>query len=374
MTIPAETRTETQAGMHGGGAPELGNGTGKGVGGGGSSSSSRARGASASGSGEGRAAVSGGAGVRKPRHLLDLFELTPGDAAEILDRARELKARHAAGERPALLPGRTLGLIFEKPSLRTRVSFEAAIAHLGGSALFLNAKDVGLGNRESVADFSRVISQYLDALAIRSFSQRTIEEVASHATIPVINALSDLAHPCQALADVMTVEEEFGSVEGRTIAFVGDGNNVARSLAVACGLLGACFALASPPGYAFDEGFSRRLREAFPKLRLEVTEDPREAAREADAVYTDVWTSMGQEREAEARMRAFRPYQVNGDLMSAAPSRAIFLHCLPAKRGEEVTGEVMDGPQSRVIAQAANRMHAQKGLLTWALGASRLGV
>lgn len=296
------------------------------------------------------------------RHFVDLFQLSSAEARELLDRAEARK-----GDRTALLAGSTLGLLFEKPSLRTRVSFEAAISHLGGNAIFLNARDVGLGVRESVADFARVISQYVDALAVRTFAHSTVAELARHATIPVINALCDSAHPCQAMADMMTIRQTLGRLEGVKLVFVGDGNNVARSLAVASALLGLEFILACPEGYSFTEGFREHFAETFPHVPLRVDHDPFHAAKDADVIYTDVWASMGQEDEAEARRRVFEPYQVNEALLSSAHSEAIFLHCLPAHRGEEVSERVMDGPRSLVIPQAANRLHFQKELLVWLL-------
>ncbi|MDR3632704.1 MAG: ornithine carbamoyltransferase [Isosphaeraceae bacterium] len=299
------------------------------------------------------------------RHFTDLFDLSPDSARELIGRALTLKRKFEAGERPDYLARRTLGLFFEKPSLRTRVSFEAAIAQLGGSAVFLRAKDVGMGVRESVADFARIISQYVDALAVRTFAQTTIEELARHASIPIVNALSDAAHPCQALADVMTIQETLGRLEGVKLVFVGDGNNVARSLAMTSALLGLEFVLAAPSEYEFPTHFRERYQARFPGIPLTVVHDPREAVDGADVVYTDVWASMGQEHEAEERNAAFTPFQVSEDLLQAAGRDAIFFHCLPARRGEEVTSDVLDGPRSRVIAQAANRLHFQKALLIW---------
>jgi ornithine carbamoyltransferase len=301
------------------------------------------------------------------RHFIDLFDLSTDEARALLRRAAELKRQHARGTRTPYLSGRTLGMIFEKPSLRTRVSFQAAIGQLGGSAIFLRDKDVGMGSRETTADFARVISQYVDALALRTYAHATVEELALHATVPVVNALSDVAHPCQAMADMMTVLERFGRIEGLNIVFVGDGNNVARSLALASSLLGAQFALAAPPGYEFPEGFRSAFRRKFPDVPLAVDHDPRNALIDADVVYTDVWASMGQEDEAEQRRLAFAPFQVNTELLSRAKPGAVFLHCLPAHRGEEVTDDVLDGPRSLVIDQAANRLHFQKALLLWLL-------
>jgi ornithine carbamoyltransferase len=303
-----------------------------------------------------------------PRHFLDLLTLSPDEAFGLIDRSIALKRESERGRREPLLLGRTLGLLFEKPSLRTRVSFEAAIARLGGNAIFLHPSDVGLGTRESIVDFARVLSQYLDALAVRTFSHATIEELARLGSIPVINALSDASHPCQALADLLTIHELRGSTAGQKLAFVGDGNNVARSLAVACALLGAEFVLSAPAGYEFPAKFQATFAARFPKLALNFERDPCKAVAGADAVYTDVWASMGQEHEADARRRVFLPYQVNDSLLARAKPDAIFLHCLPAHRGEEVTLEVLDGPRSRVIHQAANRLHSQMALLVWLLG------
>ncbi len=299
------------------------------------------------------------------RHFIDLFDVSPETARALITQALALKQDFLKGNRPPHLARRTLGLFFEKPSLRTRVSFETAIAQLGGSAVFLRAKDVGMGVRESVADFARVISQYVDALAVRTFAQSTIEELARHASIPIVNALSDAAHPCQALADLMTIQETLGRVEGVKLVFVGDGNNVARSLALASALLGAKFVLAAPPDYEFPTHFRTRYEARFPDVPLTVVHDPFKAMEGAEVVYTDVWASMGQEDEAEYRRAAFAPFQVNEELLSASGPEAIFLHCLPAHRGEEVTADILDGPRSRVLPQAANRLHFQKALLMW---------
>ena len=296
-------------------------------------------------------------------HFVDLFGLDASEAEDLLAKSALLKRKQREGIREAFLPGRTLGMVFEKPSLRTRVSFEAAIGHLGGNAIFLRDNDVGMGRRESIADFARVISQYVDALAVRTFSHQTVLELAKHATIPVVNALSDMAHPCQAMGDMLTILEETGRLEGVKLVFVGDGNNVARSLALASGLLGVRFVLAAPPGYEFPDDFRAAFSAKFPDLPLTVDHDPQHSLEGADVVYTDVWTSMGQEDEAEERKRSFANFQVNDTLMAKAKSDALFLHCLPAHRGEEVTSSVLDGPQSRVIPQAANRLHFQKALL-----------
>jgi ornithine carbamoyltransferase len=301
-----------------------------------------------------------------PRHFLDLFDVSAEEARMLLNRALALKAKPF--EPPGHAAGKILGLIFEKPSLRTRLSFEAAMAGLGGSSTFLRGKDVGLGVRESVRDFARVVSQYVAALAVRTFAHGKVEELARHASIPIINALSDDAHPCQAMADLLTVRETFGRLHpGIKLVFVGDGNNVARSLAVASALLGVSFVLAAPPDYDFPGTFRDRFAEAFWGTPLIVEHDPVLAVTGAHVVYTDVWASMGQEDEATVRRSVFAPYQVNADLFSRADPSAIFLHCLPAHRGEEVTDDVLDSDRSRVIPQAANRLHFQKALLDWLL-------
>jgi ornithine carbamoyltransferase len=279
-----------------------------------------------------------------------------------------MKADLMKGHRPALLAGRVLGLVFEKPSLRTRASFESAMQHLGGSSIFLGAADGLIGVRESVADFARSLTHYADAIVLRTFRHRTVEEFAQYSSVPVINGLSDQAHPCQALGDLLTIQEAFGGLEGRTLVFVGDGNNVARSLAEACGLVGMRFILAAPEGYWLPSCFVEECRCQAPGGELIQTADPVEAVAGADVIYTDVWTSMGQEGEREERRKRFAGFQVNTTLLRQAPAQARVMHCLPAVRGEEITDEVMDGPQSIVFPQAGNRMHAQKGLLRWLLG------
>ncbi len=300
------------------------------------------------------------------RHLLTLLELSPEEFRRIFALTKELKDKFQEGIREPVLPGRVQALLFEKPSLRTRVSFEAAMAHLGGTTLFLG-QDVGWQKREAAADFAQVLSQYVDVVICRASNHARVEELARYCTCPVINGLTDQAHPCQALADLYTLDEIHGPLEGKRLAYVGDANNVARSLAVACGKLGVEFAIASPPKYQFDRAFLEMLTGAAPDVRVLQTVDPREAVAGAIGVYTDVWTSMGQEAEADARRKAFAGFQVNSTLMEQAPEGAVFLHCLPARRGEEVTDEVIDGHYSAVLVQAANRMHVQKGLLAWLL-------
>jgi ornithine carbamoyltransferase len=302
------------------------------------------------------------------RHLLTLADVSAAEIHRIFSITEDLKSKFAHGLREPLLPGRVLALLFEKQSLRTRVSFEAGMAHLGGSSLMLG-EDAGFGKRESIADFSRVLSEMVDVIVLRSKRHATVVEFANHANCSVINGLTDQAHPCQALADLYTLQEHYGELAGLRLAWVGDGNNVACSLVEACGHLGVELVVGTPAGYELDESFVAQARREFPNLDLTTTHDPHEAVRDAAAVYTDVWASMGQEAERGQRRRDFADYQVNGKLMAKARQDAVFLHCLPAHRGEEVTDDVIDSPQSIVIAQAANRMHVQKGILVWLLAA-----
>jgi ornithine carbamoyltransferase len=301
------------------------------------------------------------------RHFIDLLDLTPDELLSLLNEAARLKAAWQRGERIPILMGRVLGLVFDKPSLRTRVSFQTAMAQLGGASLFLSGKEVGLGSRESVPDFARTMSQYVDAVVLRTFSHATVEAFAACSTCPVINGLSDYYHPCQALADLLTVQELFGNLHGRRLVFVGDGNNVARSLAICCSKLGVRFVLAAPEGYGFDEAFIKLHQAHCPGADLVHCDDPGRAVRNADVIYTDVWTSMGQENEREQRLSHFASYQVNAALLALAPPHARVMHCLPAHRGEEVTSEVLDGDRSVVFQEAGNRLHAQKSLLLWLL-------
>lgn len=303
------------------------------------------------------------------RHLLTVNDLTATEIERVFAITEDLKTKHAAGLREPLLPGRVLALLFGKQSLRTRVSFEAGMAHLGGSSLFLGA-DAGFKSRESVADFARVLSQYVDAIVVRTHEHQSVANLAQYCSCSVINGLTDYEHPCQALADLYTLRELAGPLGGQTLAYVGDANNVARSLLEGCGLLGIRFVLAAPEEYRFEAEYLEELSARLPALEYEVTDDPVAAVTGATVVYTDVWTSMGQEGEAAERRRAFAPYQVNSELMAHAPN-AYFMHCLPAKRGEEVTDEVIDGPQSVVVQEAANRLHVQKGILAWLLGRKR---
>jgi len=300
------------------------------------------------------------------QHMLTLFDLRPTDLDCIMRTASHLKQRLAKNDRPPVLERQVLALLFEKPSLRTRVSFEAGMAQLGGSSLFLG-EDVGWGTRESIADFVRVLGEYVDVIVCRAKSHDKVEQMASFNVAPVINGLTDLSHPCQAIADVMTIKESLGSLPGKHLVFVGDGNNVARSLCLICAMLDMRFTLACPDGYMLDDHWLSRVRKAYPNAKFSRTLDPHEAVVDADAVYTDVWTSMGQEAEKAQRKEIFADYRIDECLMKSALRHTRVLHCLPATRGQEITDGVIDGAQSDVIRQAANRMHAQKGLLTWLL-------
>jgi ornithine carbamoyltransferase len=302
------------------------------------------------------------------RHLINVSDLTAEEVLRIFALSQDLKAKFQKGVREPLLPGRMMALLFEKQSLRTRVSFQSAMAHLGGSSMMLG-DDAGFGKRESLADFTRVLSEMVDVIVLRAKRHQTVVDVAAHSACSVINGLTDHSHPCQALADLFTMREATGRLEGAKLAWIGDANNVARSVAMACGLLGVEFAIASPEGYDFDNAFLQALGRRAPEGKFVFTRDPAEAVSGASVVYTDVWASMGQEAEQEKRRRDFAAYQVDGALMKAAAPAARFMHCLPAKRGEEVTDEVMDGPYSIIVEQAANRMHVQKGVLAWLLGA-----
>ena len=300
------------------------------------------------------------------QHLLSLFDISESDLKQILATASHLKSGLARGERPPVLERRVLALLFEKPSLRTRVSFETGIAQLGGSSLFLG-EDVGWGKRESPEDFTQVLGQFVDAVVCRTKQHERATQLASFNAMPVINGLTDLCHPCQALADVLTIREAFGTEVGKHVVFVGDGNNVSGSLALISAMLGMKFTLACPEGYQLDSSWLEQVIQRYPEASIEQTSDVTTAVKTADAIYTDVWTSMGQEEETAIRKKAFADYQVNSELMAEAPEHARILHCLPAVRGEEITDEVIDSDQSDVIAQAGNRMHAQKGLLVWLL-------
>jgi len=297
------------------------------------------------------------------KHLLSLLEYNESEFVKVLELAEKIKADWAKGKRPDLLPRKVIGLIFEKPSLRTRVSFEAAMMQMGGNSIFLGTSDGQIGVRESVADFAQTICHYVDAVVLRTFSHATVVEFAKHSSVPVINGLSDQFHPCQSISDILTIREAFGPKSGKTVVFVGDGNNVSRSLAIGCALVGYNFILTGPKLYHFDNDFIHLFSKRFPKAVLIQSTDPNESVKNADILYTDVWTSMGQESENEKRIKKFKDFQINDRLISKAPKHCKFMHCLPAHRGEEVAGSVIDGPASIVFEQAGNRMHAQKAIL-----------
>ena len=297
----------------------------------------------------------------KGRSFTRVADWSRDELLEVLDLADDLKRRQKAREEHHLLPGRTLGMIFQKPSTRTRVSFEVGIYQLGGAGLYLSAGDLQLGRGETIRDTATVLSRYLDAIMIRTFAQADVEELAEHATIPVINGLTDSSHPCQALADLMTIRERFGRLEGLRVVYLGDGNNVCASLMVACAKLGMEFVAATPPGYAPAADAVSIARESGGDVEL--TEDPRAAVAGADVLYTDVWTSMGQEEERERRLRDLQGYGIDADLLARAGSGAVVLHCLPAHYGEEITEDVLYGPRSAVWDEAENRLHAQKALM-----------
>ena len=301
------------------------------------------------------------------KHLTSLFDLTPDELLAILDKAADLKARFRKGDRPQLYPGRVLAQLFEKPSLRTRNSFEAAMIHLGGAGIFLTTTEAGLNGRESLPDVAKVLSSFSDLITMRTFSQKLIEEVAKYSSCPVINGLSDERHPCQALTDLLTIQESIGRLKDVHLVFVGDGNNVSMSLAIASAMTGMKLTLAAPNGFEFDPDFMTQLTRRYPLHQVAYSHHPKDAVKTADIVYTDVWASMGQEEDAERRKKAFAEFQVNETLMKAAPKSAKFMHDLPAKRGLEVTDAVMDGDQSIVFEQAENRMHLSKGLFVWLL-------
>ena len=301
------------------------------------------------------------------KHLTSLLDLTSEELTAILDKAAELKTKFRNGDRPQLYPGRVLAQLFEKPSLRTRNSFEAAMIHLGGSGIFLTTAEAGLNGRESLPDVAKVLSSFSDIITMRTFSQKLIDEVARYSSCPVINGLSDERHPCQAMTDLLTIRETFGYLKDLHLVFVGDGNNVSMSLAIASAMTGMRLTLAAPKGFEFDASFLELMAEKFPAHRVTQSNDPKFAVKSADLVYTDVWASMGQEDDAERRKKAFANFQVNDALMAVAPKSARFMHDLPAKRGLEVTNDVMDGDQSIVFQQAENRMHLAKGLFVWLL-------
>jgi len=299
------------------------------------------------------------------KHLLSMQDLSPNEIDAILDKAEGLKEKLRKGEPHELLRGKTLGMIFEKPSLRTRVTFETGMTQLGGHAIYLAPADIQLGKRESVPDTARNLSRWVDAVMARLFKHDIIVELARHSSVPVINGLTDLHHPCQTLGDLLTIREHKDKFRGLKLAWVGDGNNVCNSLLLGCTLVGMNISAVCPHGYEPDANVMTQAKKNAEKsgAKLELLTDPKKAVAGADVIYTDVWVSMGQEKEAKRRMRAFEGYQVNAQLLKLAKPNVIVMHCLPAHRGQEITDEVIDGPRSVVLDQAENRMHAQKALL-----------
>ncbi|MDR0468550.1 MAG: ornithine carbamoyltransferase [Peptococcaceae bacterium] len=298
------------------------------------------------------------------KDYVSLTEYSPSEFQYLLDLAIDLKAKQKKGTPHALLQGKTLAMIFQKASTRTRVSFEVAMYHLGGLGLFLSANDLQIGRGEPIQDTARVLASYSEGILIRTYSHQEVETLARYSKAPVINGLTDDEHPTQALADLLTVYEEFGSLKGRKLAFIGDGNNVAVSLMHACALAGMEIVLASPKNYRpGDKAIGEYEKMKQPGSSLAIVEDPREAVSGADVLYTDVWASMGQEKESQARLEALKGYQVDQALLKLAKPEAIVMHCLPAHRGEEITDEVMEGSQSRIFQEAENRMHAHKAIL-----------
>ncbi len=298
-------------------------------------------------------------------HLLKLLDLTTEDIVDILNLADQLKYEQKNGIKHKHLEGKTLGMIFQKASTRTRVSFEAGMYQLGGQALFLSPRDLQIGRGEPIQDTARVLSRYLDGIMIRTFEQKEVEDLAKYGSIPIINGLTDFAHPCQVLADLMTIKEYKGKLKGLKLAFIGDGNNMANSLIVGCLKMGMKVAIASPKGYEPDKEILE-FAKGNPDFLL--TTDIYEAAKNADAIYTDVWSSMGMEAEIEERKKAFKDYQVNAKLMEVTNPKCMVLHCLPAHREEEITTEVFEAHADEIFEEAENRLHAQKAVLVKLLG------
>ena len=300
--------------------------------------------------------------------FIDILGMPRATLEHLLAVAARLKAQYrSTGRNDPVAAGKTLAMIFEKPSLRTRVSFEVAMTHLGGAAIYITPGEIGLGTRESVPDAARVLSGFCDAIMARTFAHDTLVQLARFSNRPVTNALSDRSHPCQVMADLLTIREHFGCLSGLTLAYVGDGNNVARSLMEACAVFGLKFRIAAPIGYELQHS-DIQTASSVPGFDFQATTDPTEAVRAADIIYTDTWVSMGQESEKAQRMKIFTPYQINAKLISAAPAHAVVMHCLPAYRGVEITDQAMDFDRSIVFQQAENRLHFQKGLLAVQIG------
>jgi ornithine carbamoyltransferase len=299
------------------------------------------------------------------KHFLDLASWSDKDLLDLIKLAVHLKAEWRSGGNRPVLAGKILGMVFQKPSLRTRVSFDVGMKHLGGDAIMLGPDEIGLGKRESIADVARVLSGYVQCIMARVFDHQHIVDLARYASVPVINGLSDDRHPCQAMADILTIYEHFGELKGLKLTYIGDGNNVAASLLVACAQFGLNFSIAAPEGYELppDVMISAAKHAQKHGISIETFTDPRAALYDADVIYTDTWVSMGQEAEVRQRLETFKPYQLNQALVRHAKPGAIVMHCLPAHRGEEITDEVADGPQSVIFPQAENRLHAQKAIL-----------
>jgi ornithine carbamoyltransferase len=299
------------------------------------------------------------------KDFLAISDYTPAELQRLLDLAVQLKEERNSTGNPPLLKGKVLAMIFQKPSLRTRVSFDMAMRHLGGDALYLSPQEIGLGKRESIADVARVLAGYIDAIMARVFEHEHVIALAKWSSVPVINGLSDYNHPCQGMADALTIQEKFGKLKGLNVTFVGDGNNVAVSLMHVCAKLGANFTIANPAGYDLNPKAVADAKKFAVESgsRLSFLRDPHQAVKDAHVIYTDTWTSMGQEEETKVREQVFPPYQVNAELVSEATREVIVMHCLPAHRGQELTDEIADGPHSVIFPQAHNRMHAQKAIL-----------
>ncbi|NBB96334.1 MAG: ornithine carbamoyltransferase [Planctomycetes bacterium] len=302
------------------------------------------------------------------KDFIALADFSGDQLAALIDRTIAEKPAYLAGDGARPLAGRTLAMVFEKPSLRTRVSFEVSMNQLGGSALYCDNSQIGIGTREAPADIARVLGRMCDGIMARTYKHELITELAAWSPGPIINGLSDYSHPCQAMADLTTVKEHFDDLKGRTLVFVGDGNNVARSLAVGCAKLGLRFILASPKGYELDNGFLERVLEEHPGADGALIRSPTKAVANADVIYADTWVSMGQEGQKERRVEAFLKYQINDELMAAAPDHAIVLHCLPAYRGYEITDEVFEAHAGTIFAEAENRLHFQRTLLAVLIG------
>jgi ornithine carbamoyltransferase len=303
------------------------------------------------------------------KDFIAIASYTPQELTHMLDVAMRLKNQlKETGRNDSLLAGKVGALIFEKPSLRTKVSFSVALAHLGANSVVLTSDEIGIGKREPAKDIARVLGSMCDLIVVRTFAHQNVKDLAHFAKVPVINALTDYSHPCQAMSDILTLREHFRSLEGRTMAYIGDGNNMARSLAVACGKFGMRFICATPAAYALPSDDMDRIMSQVPGMDFETTTTPADAVREADVLYTDTWTSMGQEAEKQQRLKDFQGFQISSDLLAIAPSHAVVMHCLPAYRDLEITDAVMEHERSLVFPQAENRLHFQKALIAVLMG------